>query len=136
MLRVLYSIDYICTINKRIKIDKDMGTEIVIALVGVVCTGLSSWFTFFLTKRKYNTEVESQQIQNMNEAFESYKKTMEANVELLNTKVKLLQEENSDLRSQIASLQKQLTNFIVNRFSDAVVQSNTKVEPLSTAIHE
>ena len=53
-----------------------MGAEIIIAFVGVVCTGLSSWFTFFLTKRKYNTEVESQQIQNMNEAFESYKKTV------------------------------------------------------------
>lgn len=113
-----------------------MGTEIVIALVGVVCTGLSSWFTFFLTKRKYNTEVESQQIQNMNDAFESYKKTMEANVELLNTKVRLLQDENADLRSQIASLQKQLTNFIVNRFSDAVTQNNTKIEPLSPVSHE
>lgn len=113
-----------------------MGAEIIIAFVGVVCTGLSSWFTFFLTKRKYNTEVESQQIQNMNEAFESYKKTMGENVELLNTKIKLLQEENNDLRSQIASLQKQLTNFIVNRLSDAAVHNISKVVPEPSTSHE
>lgn len=96
-----------------------MATEVVISLVGVVCAGLSSWFTFFLTKRKYNTEVESQQIQNMNEAFESYKKTMEGNVELLNRKIKMLQEENEDLRAQISSMQKQLTSMLIGRISDA-----------------
>lgn len=100
-----------------------MGTEIIIAFVGVICTALSSWFTFFLTKRKYNTEVESQQIQNMNEAFESYKKTMEGNVELLDRKVKMLQEENEDLRAQLANLQKQLTNFIMAKFTDTTMQN-------------
>ena len=97
-----------------------MGTEIVIAIVGAVCAALSSWFTFFLTKRKYNTEVESQQIQNMNEAFESYKKTMEDNVELLNRKIKMLQDENDDLRSQITSMQKQLTTLLMGKLVDTV----------------
>jgi capsular polysaccharide biosynthesis protein len=36
-----------------------MGSEIIMALVGVLCTAISSAVTFFLTRRKYNTDVDS-----------------------------------------------------------------------------
>jgi len=35
-----------------------MASEIVMALVGVICSAISSVVTFFLTRRKYNTEVD------------------------------------------------------------------------------
>jgi capsular polysaccharide biosynthesis protein len=57
-----------------------MGTELISALVGLFCTVASSIVTFFLTKRKYNTEVEAQQIENMENSFNVYKTMMEETV--------------------------------------------------------
>ena len=90
-----------------------MGTEIIIALVGVVCTGLSSWFTFFLTKRKYNTEVEAQQIENMKQSFDAYKTMMEETVKAQNQRIDILQRENESLRNQIGQLQSQVLNYML-----------------------
>lgn len=101
-----------------------MGTEIVAALTGLFCTLLSSIATFFLTKRKYNAEVDSQQIKNMSDAFDIYKKTMEESLEsqkrtmeetinLQNKKIDALQEENDTLKAQVRELQKQLTSFLM-----------------------
>jgi uncharacterized protein HemX len=92
-----------------------MGTEIIIAFVGVVCTGLSSWFTFFLTKRKYNTEVEAQQIENMKQAFDAYKTTMEDTVKAQNLRIEALQRENESLRNQINQLQAQMLNYMLGK---------------------
>jgi uncharacterized protein HemX len=102
-----------------------MASEIVIALVGLFCTTVSSIVTFFLTRRKYNTEVDSQQIRNMNEAFDLYKKTMEESIssqkerleetiKFQNSKIDTLQKENDSLKEQVNSLQKQMTSLIIN----------------------
>jgi uncharacterized protein HemX len=102
-----------------------MASEIVITLVGLFCTTVSSIVTFFLTRRKYNTEVDSQQIRNMNEAFDLYKKTMEESIssqkerleetiKFQNSKIDTLQKENDSLKEQVNSLQKQMTSLIIN----------------------
>ena len=96
-----------------------MASEIVMALVGVVCSAISGVVTFLLTRRKYNTEVDSQQIINMNEAFDLYKKTMEESIisqrermeetiKFQNSKIETLQKENDSLKEQVNNLQKQL----------------------------
>lgn len=90
-----------------------MGTEIVIALVGVVCTALSGWFSFILTKRKYNTEVESQQIENMKQSFDAYKTMMEETVKAQNQRIESLQRENDNLRRQFNELQSQMVNLLL-----------------------
>lgn len=92
-----------------------MGSEIIIALVGVVCTGLSSWFTFFLTKRKYNTEVEGQQIENMKQAFDAYRTTMEETVKAQNLRIEDLRRENESLRNQLNQLQNQMLTYMVGK---------------------
>ena len=43
-------------IYKKEKIS--MSTEIIIALIGVFSTIVSSWTTWFLTRKKYNSEVD------------------------------------------------------------------------------
>ena len=102
-----------------------MASEIVIALIGLFCTTVSSIVTFILTRRKYNTEVDSQQIRNMNEAFDLYKKTMEESIssqkerleetiKFQNSKIDTLQKENDSLKEQVNSLQKQMTSLIIN----------------------
>lgn len=100
-----------------------MGTVVVSSLVGLFCTIVTSIITFILTRKKYNSEVESQQIQNLNDAFSLYKKTMEdsmasqnkaneAIIGSLNAKVDTLQEENSDLRKQVSQLQMEMINIL------------------------
>lgn len=42
-----------------------MSTEIIIALIGIIATGCSSFFTYIFTKRKYNAEVDHQMIENL-----------------------------------------------------------------------
>lgn len=101
-----------------------MASEILITLTGLFCTLVSSIVTFILTKRKYNTEVDSQQIQNMSNSFEIYKKIMEETVETQNRKIEMLQKENDNLRQQIYQLQMQIVNFMGNRLGNGNIDNN------------
>ena len=96
-----------------------MASEILVTLTGLFCTLASSIVTFILTKRKYNTEVDSQQIKNMSDSFEIYKKIMEETVETQNRKIDMLQKENDNLRQQIYQLQMQIVNFMGNRLNSS-----------------
>jgi FtsZ-binding cell division protein ZapB len=89
-----------------------MASEVVITLVGLFCTTVSSIVTFILTRRKYNTEVDSQQIKNMDESFEIYKKVMNESLNAQNEKIALLQRENDNLRQQVNSLQEQVISLV------------------------
>jgi peptidoglycan hydrolase CwlO-like protein len=100
-----------------------MGSEIIMALVGVLCTAISSAVTFFFTRRKYNTEVDSQQIHNMGESFDVYKKmmeealasqkkTFEAATEVQDKKIDMLQKEKDSLQAQVSQLQQQMLNVL------------------------
>lgn len=100
-----------------------MGTGIFSALIGVFCTILSSAVTFFLTRKKYNTEVDSQKIKNMSESFDTYKKIMEGNLAVQketmdmvilsqNQKIDMLQKENDSLKMQVSQLQMQMINIL------------------------
>lgn len=102
-----------------------MATEIITAMVGLFCTVVSSVVTFVLTRRKYNTEVDSQQIQNLNDGFDLYKKTMEEaiasqkerleeTIKFQNSKIEALQKENDSLKEQVNSLREQLSSLILN----------------------
>ena len=92
-----------------------MGTEIIIGLVGLLCTIVASVVTFFLTKKKYNTEVEAQQIENMEKSFNAYKSMMEETVKGLKERVETLQRENESLRNQINQMQAQLLNLMLGK---------------------
>lgn len=129
MLILQYKRKTICSTQytNRFIIDT-MATEVITGLVGLFCTIISSVVTFFLTRRKYNTEVESQQIQNMNEAFTLYKKMMEDNlsyqkkvmeetIDSQNKKIESLQKENDALRKQVSQLQMQLISYFGKEFN-------------------
>lgn len=91
-----------------------MASEVIVTLTGLLCTVISSIVTFILTKRKYNTEVDSQQIQNMSDSFDIYKKMMEETFSSQNKKIEILQKENDSLRQQVNQLQLQMINLIGN----------------------
>lgn len=100
-----------------------MGIEVIGSLIGVFCSTISSLVTYFLTKRKYNTEVDAQQIQNMDASFDTYrkimeealssqKKRMEVIIEGQDKKIDMLQKENDSLKSQVSQLQMQMLNLL------------------------
>jgi hypothetical protein len=100
-----------------------MGTEVIMALVTLFCSTATSVVTFILTKRKYNTEVDSQQIHNMGESFDVYKnmmeeslaaqkKTFEAVAEVQDKKIEMLQKEKDSLQAQVSQLQQQMLNVL------------------------
>lgn len=96
-----------------------MGTTIISALVGLICTSVASVVTFLLTRRKYNTEVDTQQIENMNKSFDVYKKVMDESIAvqdrkiiMQDNKIKQLQQENDALRREISNLQIQMAQLL------------------------
>lgn len=87
-----------------------MNTEIVIALVGILSTVVSSMVTFTLTKKKYNAEVDSKMIENMQHALDFYKTVSEDN----NKKLEEYKKECDGLRMQVMDLQAQLIKMSVS----------------------
>ena len=47
-----------------------MNSEIIIALIGVVTTIAGSWVSYFFTRKKYYSEVDSTVIDNMKQSLE------------------------------------------------------------------
>ena len=92
-----------------------MDTVLISTITGAGCTLLSSIVTFLLTKRKYNGEVDSQQIKNMEAAFDTYKKMTDETIKVLNEKIDTLQRENDSLKNQIALMQTQVVNMFIGK---------------------
>ena len=110
-----------------------MITGIVSALTGLFCSIISGIVTFFFTRRKYNTEVDSQQIKNMGDSFDTYRKMMQSNLEAQkesmemvimsqNQKIDMLQKENDSLKAQVSQLQQQMINILGSICLDATCQ--------------
>lgn len=81
--------------------------EIWIAIVGFltnIVTGFTSWF---LTKRKYNAEVDNSLISNMQESLEFYKALADDNKRRLDEVLS----ENADLRREVADLREQVSKL-------------------------
>lgn len=51
--------------------------------IGVITTIASGWTSYFFTRKKYNSEVDSTNIQNMQETLEFYKTLSDYNKERL-----------------------------------------------------
>ena len=85
-----------------------MDSTIIVALIGAVATLL----TYFLTKRKYNAEVSSKEIENMSSSFDLYKKMTNETITAQNKKIELLQRENSELKEQVNHLQLQIASLL------------------------
>ena len=86
---------------------------IITALVGALCSLVSGIATFLFTRRKYNSEVDSQVVKNVKDAFEAYKKVMEDTLSSQNEKIQKLQGENAYLKKQFELMQNQLVSLTI-----------------------
>jgi hypothetical protein len=97
---------------------------IVTSVIGVICTALSSLVTWLFTRRKYNTEVEHNSIENMEGSLEFYEKLSASNNKILAEVLKKSEElaksnvelliEVQNLRAQIGILTEILKNEVSN----------------------
>ena len=85
-----------------------MNTEIIIALIGIFSTILSSWTTLFLTRKKYNSEVDQNLIQNMKESLDFYKQLSDDNRSRLEEVLK----RNDELENDVKNLRNQMFNLM------------------------
>ena len=61
-----------------------INTEILITGgIGLISTIISGWATWFFTRKKYNSEVDNNLIQNMKESLDFYRKLSDDNRERL-----------------------------------------------------
>jgi len=108
-----------------------MTNTIITALVGVICTILSGWGTFLFTRRKYETEVDSNEVDNVKKSFDTYVKVTEETIHSLNNKVERLQRENDELRKEVFNLRKQMFQWMTSNNYGSVTIDKHINEPLS-----
>lgn len=75
--------------------------------VGIITTVISGWTSWFFARRKYNSEVDNNLIENMQQSLEFYKKLSDDNKNRLDEVLRRnaeLEQEIKDLRRQMFSL--------------------------------
>lgn len=85
-------------------------TEIITACVGLVTTVASGIVSWFLARKKYNTEVDHNYLENLEKGLETYDSIISHN----RNEIEYLMKENQELREEIAELRKQVLNLTMN----------------------
>lgn len=86
-------------------------TEILITGgVGIVASIVSGWTSWIFARKKYNTEVDHNYIENLGKGLETYDSIIAHN----KTEIEYLMRENTELRKEVAELRKQMLNLTMN----------------------
>lgn len=78
--------------------------------VGILSTIASSWITWFITRKKYYSEVDHNLIENMENSLEFYKKLSDDN----RSRLEEMAERNKVLEVEVQELRKQMLNLTMN----------------------
>lgn len=96
-----------------------IGLETIITgCIGIVSTIVSSWVSWILARRKYNSEVDNNLIQNMQESLDFYKNLSDDNRERLDNVLK----RNEALEAEVRELRTQLFNLMSSICTDLSCQ--------------
>lgn len=86
--------------------------------VGIITTVISGWASWFFARRKYNSEVDNNLIENMQQSLEFYKKLSDDNKNRLDEVLK----RNAELEQEIRDLRKQMFSLINSICTDLTCQ--------------
>lgn len=107
--------------------------------IGLITTVVSGWTSWFFARKKYNSEVDSNLIDNMKESLSFYEKLSNDNRERLEEVLK----RNTELEQEVRELRKQMFNLMssictdlscqlrkrdLNLFNEHVVNNRQKME--------
>lgn len=84
--------------------------ELIIGGIGILSTIASGWTSWFFARKKYNSEVDSNIIDNMNDSLEFYKKLSDDN----KTRLEEAIQDNRKLELEIQELRKQVLTLTLN----------------------
>lgn len=103
-------------------------TELIIAGIGFLTTITSSWLSWFLTKRKYNTEVDNNVIENMKQSLDFYMRLSDDNKARLDEALK----RNDALEDEVRELRKQVYDLLANLCYDLQCQQRVRTGKKAT----
>lgn len=86
--------------------------------VGIITTVISGWTSWFFARRKYNSEVDNNLIENMKQSLEFYKKLSDDNENRLDEVLK----RNAKLEQEIKDLRKQMFSLMYSICTDLTCQ--------------
>lgn len=86
--------------------------------VGILATVISGWTSWFFARRKYNSEVDNNLIENMQQSLEFYKKLSDDNKNRLDEVLK----RNAELEQEIRDLRKQMFSLMNSICTDLTCQ--------------
>lgn len=86
--------------------------------VGIITTVISGWTSWFFARRKYNSEVDNNLIENMQQSLEFYKKLSDDNKDRLDEVL----ERNAELEQEIKDLRKQMFSLMNSICTDLTCQ--------------
>lgn len=86
--------------------------------VGIITTIISGWTSWFFARRKYNSEVDNNLIENMQQSLEFYKKLSDDNKNRLDEVLK----RNAELEQEIRDLRKQMFSLMSSICTDLTCQ--------------
>jgi hypothetical protein len=95
----------------------DLGILITGGL-GIITTVISGWTSWFFARRKYNSEVDNNLIENMQQSLEFYKKLSDDNKDRLDEVLK----RNAELEQEIEDLRKQMFSLMNSICTDLTCQ--------------
>lgn len=76
--------------------------------IGIISSVITGWTTWFFTRKKYNSEVDNNLIQNMKESLDFYRKLSDDNRARLEEVLK----RNESLEQEVAELRKQMFSLM------------------------
>ena len=88
---------------------------LVTGLIGILTTIVGSWASWFFARKKYNSEVDNNLIENMQESLNFYKQLSDDNRARLEEVLKRnaeLQEKNKKIEDEINQLRNQMFNMM------------------------
>ena len=86
--------------------------------VGIITTVISGWTSWFFARRKYNSEVDNNLIENMQQSLEFYKKLSDDNENRLDEVLR----RNAELEQEIRDLRKQMFSLMSSICTDLTCQ--------------
>lgn len=86
--------------------------------VGIITTVISGWTSWFFARRKYNSEVDNNLIENMQQSLEFYRKLSDDNKNRLDEVL----ERNAELEQEIKDLRKQMFSLMNSICTDLTCQ--------------
>lgn len=86
--------------------------------VGIITTVISGWTSWYFARRKYNSEVDNNLIENMQQSLEFYKKLSDDNKNRLDEVLK----RNAELEQEIRDLRKQMFSLMNSICTDLTCQ--------------